>query len=348
VIGDEIEMADYKSIQDDEALRAIKSGAEDWEKFLSRNPGEPIDFAGVDLSDIDLGGRNLSGNNFTGADFFEGKLSSANLKHAKLIKSDFSGADLSSAGLYKAQLSAATMTAANLEGADLAEASLSSADLRGANLVGADLTGVDLRNANLENADLRDACLTRANIAGASFRTARLEGANVTGIAYGGFKEMRGRYLGIRGLDSVYGNALFVRDAKDQDYIDTLEESIASLPEGFSKTTEVLLFKAWGLFDHGRSLLKVGVYAFVLATLYGIIYSFDMWLGWGMMDYSNSAQSWFTPFYYSMVTYTTLGYGDVTAENVYGEMLVISEVVLGYFTLGLLLSIIANTIARRS
>jgi hypothetical protein len=49
-----------------------------------------------------------------------------------------------------------------------------------------------------------------------------------------------------------------------------------------------------------------------------------------------------------LVTYTTLGYGDVTANSLIGEMLVISEVVVGYFTLGLLLSILANTIARRS
>lgn len=341
-------MADNQGSEAEDALAALKSSAADWEIFLSRKSATPMVFAGADLSDIDLAGRNLSGNDFTGADFFEGKLSSANLKHAKLAGSDLSGADLSSAGLYKASLTSATMTAANLEGADLSEADLSHADLRGTNLVGANLTGSDLRDADLTNADLRDACLARANITGASFRTARIEGANVTGIVYGSYKDMGGRYLGIRGLDSVYGNALFVRDAKDQDYIDTLESSISALPEGFTKTIEVLLFRAWGLFDHGRSLLKVGVYAFVLATLYGIIYSFDMWLEWGMMDYSNSAQSWFTPFYYSMVTYTTLGYGDVTAENVYGEILVISEVVLGYFTLGLLLSIIANTIARRS
>lgn len=341
-------MAGNKGSETEDALAALRSDAADWENFLSKKSAEPMVFAGADLSEIDLAGRNLSGNDFTGADFFEGKLSSANLKHAKLAGADLSGADLSSAGLYKASLTSATMTAANLEGADLTEADLSHADLRGTNLVGSDLTGADLRDADLTNADLRDACLARANITGASFRTARIEGANVTGIVYGTFKDMGGRYLGIRGLDSVYGNALFVRDAKDQDYIDTLESSISALPDSFAKTIEVLFFRAWGLFDHGRSLLKVGVYAFVLATLYGIIYSFDMWLDWGMMDYSNSAQSWFTPFYYSMVTYTTLGYGDVTAENVYGEMLVISEVVLGYFTLGLLLSIIANTIARRS
>ena len=329
-------------------LQALQGDVRDWELFLSNFSNISDVLAGMDLSESDLAERNLSGLDLTGTDFFEARLSSANLKHANMVRAELSGADLSHSGLYKAKLTAATLTTANLQGADLTEADLSGADLRGANLVGADLTGANLRNANLANADLRDTCLENANISGASLCTTRVEGANVTGVVYGSLRDMNGCYLGIRGLDSVYGNALFVRDARDQDYIDTLEASISKMHKGFAKSAELALFKAWGLFDHGRSLLKVGVYALFLATLYGIIYSFDMWLEWGMMDYSNSAQSWFTPFYYSMVTYTTLGYGDVTAENVYGEMLVISEVVLGYFTLGLLLSIIANTIARRS
>jgi uncharacterized protein YjbI with pentapeptide repeats len=343
-----IDLNSNQAPETDEALRALRGDLNDWDHFLSRHPDLSDIFAGIDLSEADLAERNLSGLDLSGTDFFEARLSSANLKHAKMDRAELSKADLSNAGLYKATLSAAALTAANLQNADLTEADLSGADLRGANLAGAYLTGADLRDANLTNADLRDTCLENANITSASLCTARFEGANVTGVVYGNLKDMSGRYLGIRGIDSVYGNALFVRDARDQDYIDTLEASISNMPAGFAKSAELILFKAWGLFDHGRSLLKVGVYALFLATLYGIIYSFDMWLGWGMMDYSNSAQSWFTPFYVSLVTYTTLGYGDVTAENVYGEILVISEVVLGYFTLGLLLSIIANTIARRS
>jgi hypothetical protein len=34
---------------------------------------------------------------------------------------------------------------------------------------------------------------------------------------------MRGCFAGIRGPDSYYGNRVFVRDAADQDYLDTLE-----------------------------------------------------------------------------------------------------------------------------
>ncbi len=77
----------------------------------------------------------------------------------------------------------------------------------------------------------------------------------------------------------------------------------------------------------------------ILASLFGIIYFFDMNLNWGLMDYSGSAQSWITPFYYSIVTYTTLGFGDITPQHWIGEIIVVVEVVLGYTTLGLLLAI---------
>jgi len=159
---------------------------------------------------------------------------------------------------------------------------------------------------------------------------------------------MARKYYGIRGIEQSFGNAVFVRAAKDEDYIETVYENIRAMPDGAIKKTDLVLFWVWGLIDHGRSLLKVGIYAAVISTLYGLIYTLDVNLNWGLMDYSNSAGTWFTPFYYSLVTYTTLGFGDVTADSLIGEMLVISEVIAGYFTLGMLLAILANTVARRS
>jgi len=54
------------------------------------------------------------------------------------------------------------------------------------------------------------------------------------------------------------------------------------------------------------------------------------------------------PYYFSIVTYTTLGFGDVRPATLAGEIIVSSEVILGYTTLGLLLSVLAQIIARRS
>jgi hypothetical protein len=337
-----------KDVVTDTHLEALVGGELSWRKARAHFLQGGGHFRNADLSDRDLRGLDLADVDFSGADFFGTELSKANLKMARLQNADLTKVSLDGAGLYKCGLSGAVVQEATLRGADLSSADCVGADFRGSDLSGANLAGADLRFADLGNANLEDADLTGAVCTEANFSGANFYGANVTRLEYGGFKAMGGRYFGIRSIDNAHGNALFVRDAKDQDYIDALYHKIERLPDGWMKTVELFLFRAWGLIDHGRSLVKVSCYAFVIAMLYGAIYTLDMRLGWAMMDYSNSAQSWFTPFYYSMVTYTTLGYGDVTANSLAGEMLVISEVVIGYFTLGLLLSILANTIARRS
>ncbi|UCD67975.1 MAG: pentapeptide repeat-containing protein [Betaproteobacteria bacterium] len=332
----------------EEILDALRSGGDRWHEVKISQADAALNLKETDLSEADLSGRDLSDIDFSGADFFRASLRDTNLKGSSLSGADLTNANLAGAGMYKSNLRDAVFQEADLSGADLSECKCSGVDFKGAVLQGTNLSGADLRGANLSHADLRGARLCDADVTRADFRFAHLDGADMTRAHYGGYKAMTGRFYGVRGIDSAYGNALFVRDAKDQDYIDTLFQTIQEKPDGWVKRLDRWLFAAWALIDHGRSLAKVSLYAGIIASLYGLIYTFDMRMGWGMMDYSNSAQSWFTPFYYSMVTYTTLGYGDVTAESLVGEVLVISEVVIGYFTLGLLLSILANTIARRS
>jgi len=331
-----------------EMLDALREGGEKWREAKSLWPEAARSFVEAELSEVDLSDRDLAEMDFSRADFFRANLTNANLKRSRISGADLTNSNLTGAGMYKCDLQNSILQEANLSGADLSECNCSGADFRGAILHGAKLSGATLRGADFSHSDLQGASLNDADVTGANFRFAHLNGVDVTHVRYGGYKAMTGNFYGVRGIDGSYGNALFVRDAKDQDYIDTLFQAIQEMPDGWLKRIDLLLFRAWGLIHHGRSLAKVSLYACIVATLYGLIYTLDMRLGWGMMDYSNSANSWFTPFYYSMVTYTTLGYGDVTAENIYGEILVISEVVIGYFTLGLLLAILANTVARRS
>ena len=304
--------------------------------------------AAVDLSDVDLSNRDLADLDFTGSDFFNTSFERANLKNGVFSGADFTHANLARADLYKANLQKAVLQEADLSGAELSYTDCRNADFRGANLKGVKFCEADLRGADFSHCDLSGADLTRANITGAKFHFAQFSDANVMHLVYGTYLDMTGLYYGVRGIDATFGNAIFVRDAKDQDYIDTLHHALLDLSPGFRRNLRLFLFNAWKLIDHGRSLAKVAFYAFIIATFYGFIYLLDMVYDWQIMDYSNSAKTWFTPFYYSVVTYTTLGFGDVTADSLFGEIFVISEVILGYFTLGLLLAILANTIARRS
>jgi hypothetical protein len=243
-------------------------------------------------------------------------LARASLGKADLSNADLIGADLSGANLNDANLRAAHLIGANLSEAKLGKANLSGADLGWANLAGADLSWADLSGAHLSGANLSDARVSR-------IRWDR--------------KQMRGHYLGIRGINSCWGNALFTRDAADQDFLDTLEDH-------WELTRRIWLFRAWGLIDYGRSLGRVLAIAAVSVLVFGAVYS--LWPG--IIDYSKSDDTWLTPFYFSIVTFTTLGFGDVTPKNWVGEMIICFEVILGYVTLGLLLSVLANMVARRS
>jgi uncharacterized protein YjbI with pentapeptide repeats len=323
-------------------------GAEAWNAWRAANHGIQLELAGEDLSDMDLAGVNLSEVDLADADFYGADLSAANLKMASLSGADLSEANLAGAELYKVDLSSAFLTEADLTNAYLAEADLTSADLRGAKLHHTDMTQANLTAANLSEADLSGANFTNANIIDANLTYTKMSSVNLLGLKYGSFHSMRGHYYGIRGLDSCYGNAIYVRDAQDRDYLDTLEHNIEETPSPGQRRLKRLLFSAWMRIDYGRSLGKPAFYAFILATGFGIIFLFDMKLGWGLMDYSGTAQSLLTPFYYSIVTYTTLGFGDITPQHWIGEIIIVAEVILGYTTLGIMLAILANRVARQS
>jgi hypothetical protein len=287
-------------------LTALTSDVEAWNKWRSETPDVRPDLRDADLRQAKLAGADLNRAILRGAD-----LTTADLRRADLV-----GADLHDVNAHRADFSRAYVTRANLRRANLSQANLSDAYL----------TMADLGEAILSGADIRGSHLTMAN----------LGAANVTAVVYD-TASMRGRYLGIRGLESCYGDAIFKRDAADQDFLDTVEER-------WRGTWRAALFWLWGLIGFGRSLSRVALLAVPIVGLFAAVYT----LRPDLLDYSGSAQTWFTPVYYSIVTYTTLGFGDVKPKTLAGEILVAIEVVLGYLTLGLLLAILAQKVARRS
>ncbi len=329
-------------------LEILNQGVEAWNNWRRSNPGLKPNLADADLSDMELDGANLSEAVLDGAELFDSNLANTNLKMATMRGADLSGANLGGAELYKADLREASLIGADLSGAYLAEADLTGADLRGVKLEGADLGGADLTDTNCSEADFTGASLVRSRLARTDLRNANLAHADLSTMRYGSFRSMKGRFYGIRGLDSCFGNAIFVRDAKDQDYLDTLERSIAATSSPTIRRWKTLWFRAWGFIDYGRSLSRIFLYAFTMAMAFGFVYFCDQKFVWGLLSYSSAATSPLSPFYHSIVTYTKLGFGYMTPQHWLGEILLVSEGILGYVTLGLLLSILANRVARRS
>ncbi len=345
-------------------INMLKQGSEIWNRWRAENNSIHPDLSGADLAGRQLAIANLTDANLTcanliGANLARAKLTRCILTGANLTRSVLTGANLNEAILKKAKLRRADLTGqANLAGANLTGAKLTSADLTGAYLkktifTGADLMGAWLTRADLTGADFTGANLNSAHIISADLKFANLKNAFVANIEWTN-NTMRGKYQGIRGLDSCHGNPIFIRAALDQDYLDSLEHHWAG-------TWRSYLFLPWGWIDYGRSLSRLVFYASFIVLLYGFIYSlFPELLHWPeslcldckqgveCLDDQQTAASWFTPFYFSIVTYTTLGFGDIHPQNLLGELIVSSEVIIGYLTLGLLLSVLAEKVARRS
>jgi hypothetical protein len=227
------------------------------------------------------------------------------------------------------------LTVASLRKADLTTVILIGAKLTGANLTGAILIGVILTKANLTGAILRGVNLTGAILRGAVFKTANFEKCNITDIEY----DRKGIYKGIR-LSDCYGDPLFIRFAKDQEYL-----------EAFKKK-HPHWYRLWYIFaDCGRSFFRWALWSILFAVMFAFIYHNIFYLKDGdSFNRANIHDTWsgFSLIYYSVVTFTTLGFGDITPKPGWLQFWVMLEVILGYIILGGLISILANKFARRS
>jgi len=323
-----------------EMLRTEK--VQQWNKHRDTHRNWRPDLKGVDLAHRDLRRVNLSNASLDHANLSRTTFSSADLSHVRLSHADLSDANLQGAKLVEADLGIAV-----LSGTRLMEADLTDANLEGAVLVDANLEGAILYRAKLDEADLFGARLDGTDLSNADLRN-----ANVAGISYDR-RRMRGKYAGVNAA-LCFGNALFRRDAQDQDYIDTLEDTWTRAWQT-KRTVRAGLWRTWLFFwryamDYGRGLGRVAIGAIAFALFFGAVYWISEMAGTPMLysDPTRVPDWWFTSFYYSIVTYTTLGFGDVTPQSGTGQLLVTIEVILGYITLGMLVAILAQKVARRA
>lgn len=112
--------------------------------------------------------------------------------------------------------------------------------------------------------------------------------------------------------------------------------------------------------DYGRSLMLWAFWSFFFAFVFAIAYlPFPEWLPTWIQGlapsfhqttgiYSGRTLTFSDCLYFSVVTFTTLGFGDVVADNASARFLVALEVIFGYVMLGGLISIFSNKLASRS
>ena len=156
-------------------------------------------------------------------------------------------------------------------------------------------------------------------------------------------------YLDSRHVDEVE-NPFFKRYVADQQFI-----------RAFSQANPVLAGLWRWSSDYGRSLVLWAAWSILFVFLFAIAYRFPVpsWMVLWLENftpqfhqttgtYSGESLTFWDCIYFSVVTFTTLGFGDIVSDNAAARFLVTLEVIFGYVMLGGLISIFANKLASRS
>jgi uncharacterized protein YjbI with pentapeptide repeats len=337
--------------------------------------GDPTDW--TVLRDSDLSRPvHLEAANLRGA-----RLAGVNLAEAHMERADLGGADLTDAYLIGAHLQRARLVGARLDGADLEQAWLTEARLIGASLDGASLMYAHLQKALVrprcaQRAEFDEACLDEARLHGGDLRGARFTHNRMQGAVLND-ADLRGTVFiecDLRGAEARFASVdgmTLLRDctvSRATDFTGTGLEAARVDPVLMSRLQRNVREIAWGKWykgsrsrmwlwgwvvrvfwwvsDYGSSTLRI-VASFAVASLaFAILYAAaPSLLGGQGAGELGRAMRFARALYFSVVTMTTLGFGDLHAnEALVGLSLLasyavlVAHVLIGYVLLGALIT----------
>jgi len=295
------------------------------DEYLSRD--YPIDLRGANLE-----GRHFEGANLRGAHFEGAHCKNAHFNNASCIGAYFDGADCEKASFYGANCK--------------------NAHFKGADCIETHFEGADCRYAHFDGADCGKAHFDNARCNGISFgaiekidknRVIHREPCVLTGVTY-------------KGADFVNVDTSNVDWSKNpgmKSYIEHQQFVHYTKLKAKSKF-EKFLFKLWGkTSNYGTSIWKWLESCFRIIVIFAVIYN--------ILDYSRifpngafeisdkiaNTPLWFSHIYFSVVTFSTLGFGDVTPIHWVSMILVMLEVFTGYFMLGGLITFLVKWLGRK-
>lgn len=284
--------------------------------YLRRLEFPEAQWQNIDAEDVDLAGADFSHSDLTAAN-----LKKANLTGASLKKANLASVDMEESHLLRCDLSGARLWHTSLKNTNLAEANLQEADF-----LKATLSGVKLWHVRLENAK----SLARHNFIGKT--PIDEKGALSASEAYRLLKQ----YFIAKGRYDDASWASFKERQLERKYL-LQNKRISYLPS--------LLMAL--LCGYGEKPYRVIMSSMVIVFLYSFIYAalnilkvpqdFPS-ISFGLWDY----------IYFSIVTFTTLGFGDLTPKMApLFQMLAGSEAFIGAFMMGLFIFTLARKYTAR-
>jgi len=305
--------------------------------------------------------------NLQEADLFEANLQGAILWHANLQKANLREANLQEANLHGANLQDARLWEANLQKADLSRANLQKADFSESKLHGCYLHGVLLEDARYLTwqqveytgeekdkkwLDAQDAYRRLKNYfhkqglyqdeSQAYYREKLMAKHQAHEELFGKGKRFRFK-TAKRSWKRFY--VWFLRGLK-RAFKNIGRFFVHNKHKGVRRRWFGLWFM-WALAGFGERWTRTICWAAGTFAFFGLLH----WLGtnleaWVLKTHGGEVKHLLDCLYFSLVTFVTLGFGDIWPDVWLAKVIVGVEVVFGYVFLGLIVTLIAPSCGR--
>ena len=307
----------------DQYERLTEEGVETSNKWRLENRGEDIFLEGANLGGRDLKRVYLNSGILKDDDevWFKGKvyLKGANFYNAHLKNAHLENTHLEGASLRYADLEKAQVRNAHLEGAKLQGASLKSAHFMGATVDGnTNMWKVKVNPFRISTA--KDCFFT--DLSGVPLQSVIIDPATRQLIEYNIRRKYWHKWINEKNWHEIVPNG-----------ITPIKRNI------LSKYAHSVVHLFFWISDYGLRTLRIIGTFFVLAVAFAIVYR--LWPNSVMVNQEvGDIRGFWHALYFSVVTMTTLGFGDIAAnpDSWWGQTLLMMQVILGYVLLGALVT----------
>lgn len=212
---------------------------------------------------------------------------------------------------------------------DLRGIPLSGIELKAVDLSDCDFFASDLRKANFSMSNMEGSYLSECNLEGAVFDWCKMDGVLLDNVKY----DYDTSFTGVDLNQVNFTLAALLREAAlSQQLIQDLEQNHK-------------LF-AWVLrvtSNYGRSFTRFALWCIGIVVVFTLAY----WLlPYVLKEPVLSQQGPWNGLYFSVMAFATLGFAEIQPVHLAGKLLVVTEVIAGYFMLGLLIAILGRKVLR--